>query len=243
MRVRIRFTKLGKIRWTSHRDIARVWERTIRIAGLPVAYSLGFSPHPKLHFGLALSTGHESLAEFLDIDLDDEAPTMPSEAELASLPERLTAALPGGLEVTSVGMIESNATSLQQAVTSCEWRIEIRGAEPEAVADAIDRALAADELVITRQRKGKDVTDDVRPYLLELAVVGPTDAGTEIDAHLATQPRGLRTGELIALLGAGGEEGRVRRLNQWMLLDGARIEPLAGPSGATSAPRAEVRAS
>ena len=69
------------------------------------------------------------------------------------------------------------------------------------------------------------------------------DDGTEIDAHLATQPRGLRISELIAMLGAGWEEGRVRRLNQWMLLDGARCEPLEGPPGATSAPHASARAS
>lgn len=243
MRIRVRFTKTGKIRWTSHRDIARVWERTIRRIGLPVAYSQGFSPHPKLHFGLALSTGHESLAEFLDIDLDEASPAMPTEADLAGLVPRLTAVLPVGLEVTAVGRIESNATSLQQAVESCEWRIEIRGAEPDAVADAIERVLAADELVITRQRKGKDVTDDVRPYLLHLAVVGPTEHGTEIDAHLATQPRGLRTSELLAVLGTDGTEGRVRRLTQWTLHDGARTEPLAVPSGATSAPHAEARAS
>ncbi|HYF53099.1 MAG TPA: hypothetical protein VEA41_02445, partial [Salinarimonas sp.] len=129
------------------------------------------------------------------------------------------------------------------AVTSCEWRIEIRGVEPDAVAAAIDRALAAPELVITRQRKGKDVTDDVRPYLIDLRVGGPTAHGTQIDAHLATQPRGLRTSELIAVLGAGGEEGLVRRLTQWMQLDGARVEPLEGPPGATSLPHAEARAS
>ena len=52
MRVRLRFTKVGKIRWTSHRDVARMWERAIRRAGLPVAYSAGFSPRPRLHFGL-----------------------------------------------------------------------------------------------------------------------------------------------------------------------------------------------
>jgi len=243
VRIRIRFTKLGKIRWTSHRDIARVWERTIRRTRLPVAYSQGFSPHPKLHFGLALSTGHESLAEFLDIDLDDDAPNLPDADELALLPARLTAVLPVGLRVTAVGPIESNATSLQQAVESCAWRVELRGASPADVADAIERVLAAPELIITRQRKGKDVTDDVRPYLLELAVVGPTDAGTEIDAHLATQPRGLRTTELIGLLGPDWEEGRVRRLTQWMLLDGARCEPLEGPAEATTAPHAQARAS
>jgi radical SAM-linked protein len=243
VRIRVRFTKTGKIRWTSHRDIARVWERTIRRTRLPVAYSQGFSPHPKLHFGLALSTGHESVAEFLDIDLDDTSPALPSEAELTALPSRLTEALPVGLEVTGIGIIESNATSLQQAVASCEWRIEIRGVEPAEVADAIERTLAAPELTITRQRKGKDVTDDVRPYLLHLAVVGPTDHGTDIDAHLATQPRGLRISELLAVLGPDWPEGRVRRLTQWTLLDGARIEPLADSSGATSAPHAQARAS
>lgn len=243
MRIRVRFTKTGKVRWTSHRDIARVWERTIRRAGLPIAYSQGFSPHPKVHFGLALSTGHESLAEFLDLDLDDASPDLPTPSALASLPARLTALLPVGLEVTAAAIIEANAPSLQQAVVSCDWLVEIRGVEPDVVAGAIVAALAAPELTVTRQRKGRDVTDDVRPYLLHLAVVGPTDHGTDIDAHLATQPRGLRISELLAVLGTDGAEGRVRRLTQWTLLDGARTEPLEGPSGATSAPHASARAS
>ncbi|MER3452927.1 MAG: radical SAM protein, partial [Acidimicrobiia bacterium] len=62
MRARFRFTKLGKVRWTSHRDVARMWERALRKAGLPVAYSGGFAPRPRLAFGLALPTGYESLA-------------------------------------------------------------------------------------------------------------------------------------------------------------------------------------
>lgn len=243
MRLRIRFAKTGKIRWTSHRDLARIWERAVRRVGLPVAYSLGFSPHPKLHFGLALSTGHESVAEFIDIDLADDAPDLPTEVELAALADRLTAALPVGVEVTAIGEIPSSTTSLQQAVVSCSWLVEIRGVAPTEVATQMERVLAAPELIITRQRKGKDVTDDVRPYLLDLAVVGPTDAGTEIDAHLATQPRGLRVSELLHLLDPAWEEGRVRRCNQWTLLDGARCEPLPGPPEATSAPHAERRAS
>lgn len=243
MRLRIRFTKLGKVRWTSHRDLARIWERTIRRLGLPVAYSQGFSPHPKLHFGLALSTGHESLAEFIDIDLDPTSAAAPALDELDALVPKLTAALPTGVEVVAIAPIASNAMSLQQAVESCEWDIEVRGGAPEAVAEAVARVLEASELVITRQRKGKDVTDDVRPYLLELRVVGPTAAGTEIHAHLATQPRGLRPSELIALLSPDWEEGRVRRTTQWTLVDGARQEPLAGPAEATWPPHAEARAS
>jgi radical SAM-linked protein len=243
VRIRVRFEKTGKVRWTSHRDLARIWERAIRRVGLPVAYSQGFSPRPKVHFGLALSTGHESLSEFLDIDLDPEAASAPDPGDLEPLLGPLTEALPTGIEATAIGLIDTSTMSLQQAVTSCSWDIEIRGPGPEALAEAIDRVMAAPDLEITRERKGKAVTDDVRPYLLDLTVVGPTDAGTRMHAHLATQPRGLRIGELIALLDPDWEEGRVRRTNQWMLLDGARQEPLAGSPVAASAPHAQARAS
>jgi radical SAM-linked protein len=239
----VRFAKTGKVRWTSHRDLARVWERAIRRLDLPIAYSQGFSPHPKLHFGLALSTGHESVAEYLDLDLDDAAEHLPGPEELAALPERMTAVLPIGVEVVAVGVIPTSTTSLQQAVESCSWRIEIRGAEPAEVAAAIARLLAAPELIVTRERKGKAVTDDIRPYVLDLAVVGPTDAGTEITAHLATQPRGLRIGELLVALDPDWEEGRVRRTDQWTLIDGARQEPLVGAPAATSTSHATARAS
>ncbi len=86
-RVRIRFVKLGKIRWTSHRDVARMWERAFRRVQLPVAYSAGFSPRPKVSFGLALPTGHESVAEYLDVELADQTapspPAIPADAALA----------------------------------------------------------------------------------------------------------------------------------------------------------------
>ena len=85
MRIRIRFTRLGKVRFTSHRDLARIWERVLRRVALPVARSEGFSPRPRLHFGLALSTGYESLAEYLDVDLVDG-----TDVDLTTLPERLT---------------------------------------------------------------------------------------------------------------------------------------------------------
>ncbi|MDE0216199.1 MAG: TIGR03936 family radical SAM-associated protein, partial [bacterium] len=66
-RVRLRYSKAGRIRFTSHRDVARIWERSLRRTGLPVAQTEGFSPRAKLHFGLALATGYESEAEYLDV--------------------------------------------------------------------------------------------------------------------------------------------------------------------------------
>src|SRR5207248_4594902 len=86
-RVRLRFTKTGKIRWTSHRDVARMWERAFRRVRLPLAYTQGFSPRPKVSFGLALPTGHESVAEYLDLELAS------LDVEIATLPARLTPAL------------------------------------------------------------------------------------------------------------------------------------------------------
>ena len=103
MRIRVRYRKLGKVRFTSHRDTARSWERALRRAELPVASTEGFSPRPKMHFGLALSTGHESLGEYLDVDLTDPEG---AEVDLEALPERLTPLLPPGVDVDAVVVID-----------------------------------------------------------------------------------------------------------------------------------------
>src|SRR5438270_10410825 len=101
MRVRIRFSKLGKIRWTSHRDVARMWERAFRRVSLPLAYTQGFSPRPKVSFGLALPTGAESWAEYLDAELDATISGLDP-----ALAARLSAALPTGLDVQAAAVVE-----------------------------------------------------------------------------------------------------------------------------------------
>ncbi len=95
--VRLRYAKEGKVRWTSHRDAARIWERALRRAGLAVAYTEGFSPRPRLHFGLALPTGYESDVELLEVDLVEQP-------AVDDLPDRLTAALPVGFSVTAAAV-------------------------------------------------------------------------------------------------------------------------------------------
>jgi radical SAM-linked protein len=236
-RYRIRFSKLGKIRFTSHRDVARMWERALRRATLPVAYTEGFSPHPKLSFGLALSTGHESLGEYLDIDLAEPV-------DVERIAARLAPCLPIGLDVQAAAEIEPGTPSLQQAVTSCTWRIEVVGLGPAELDERVDACLRAGSLVVTRERKGHKVTDDLRPAILALDVV---DGRNEVIAELATQPRGLRPTELVAVLASQPDdalvEGHVCRLHQWMSTDGARVEPLSLPHHATLAPHAEARAS
>jgi radical SAM-linked protein len=235
VKVRLRYAKTGKVRWTSHRDAARIWERALRRAGLPVAYTEGFSPRPRLSFGLALPTGYESDVELLDVDLVGDL----SADDVAGLPSRLTAALPVGFRVTAAMALDGAEPSLQQDVTSCSWWIELSSeVSIERAATAVDRALAAETLPLLRSRKGHDTVDDIRPGILALCVEPPTEDGRPVLlADLATQPRALRPSELLAACFPENVESLdithgVRRTHQWIERDGARREPL--PVMATS---------
>lgn len=236
MRIRLRFAKIGKIRWTSHRDVARMWERAFRRVELPLAYTAGFSPRPKVSFGLALPTGHESVAEYLDIELAAER--TPADFDLGALPDRLTPALPSGITVQAVAPLDDGVPSLQDDVALCRWEIEVLGATSEEVHDMVSAALAAPTLVIDRERKGRVAKDDIRPGIRALAVIRSGDDGVTLAAELATQPRTVRPSELLRALGPELEEGLVRRTHQWLERDGARREPI--PLDATRAPHAPL---
>ena len=242
MRVRLRFTKHGKVRFTSHRDVARIWERVLRRADVPVAATEGFSPRPKVHFGLALPTGYESEGEYLDVDLREPEG---DDVAVDELPALLTPLLPPGIAVVAAAVTDRRATSLQQAVTTCRWEIDVEGLGGDAVDVAITDLLARTEVVVTRVRKGKEVVDDIRPAIRCLERLGPVPddrpgPGTVVAAELATQPRSVRPTELLGALAPGASEGFVRRTHQWIESDGARSEPLPlatrhapAPAGAT----------
>jgi hypothetical protein len=174
----------------------------------------------------------------MDIELAD----VPSEpVDVDGLPERLTPALPVGIDVTAAGLLAPGGASLQEAVTSCTWRIEARGLRPSDAEMLVAEALAAETLVIPRIRKGREVTDDLRPAVLSVSVAGPTADGTELLAELAVHPRSVRPAELLTALAPERaiEEGRVLRTAQSIWRDGKRAEPL----DAIPRPHAELRAS
>jgi radical SAM-linked protein len=249
-RLRIRFAKLGKVRWTSHRDVARMWERAFRRVGLPLAYSAGFSPRPKVSFGLALPTGHESVAEYLDVELTPEAAV-----DIQALPGLLSEALPLGIDATAVLHIAPGTPSLQEVVTSCTWRwaaIPKADIEPirlspadwsGALAARVAAVRGASSVVVTRTRKGVELTDDIRPSIVDLQLLGPGESDPSycgwLEGELTCRPRSLRPSEVLLALDFDLEEFHVRRTHQWILRDGARREPLeeSVPPGATDAPR------
>jgi radical SAM-linked protein len=233
VKVRVRFTKLGKVRWTSHRDVARMWERAFRRVRVPLAYTGGFSPRPKVSFGLALPTGHESQAEYLDFEVEEGALV-----EVDGLPSGLSPALPTGIDAAAAAAVDERAPSLQEDVTSCTWRINVPVSSSEA-ARMVERVLQSPSIVVTRERKGQKVTDDIRPAIVGLLVLATAEEGTELEAEVATLTRGLRPAELVAALRPGLELSRACRINQWIERDGARWEPLSLPLDATGAPHAE----
>jgi radical SAM-linked protein len=227
--VRIRFSKRGKVRFVGHRDLARNFERAFRVAELPLSFSLGFSPRPKVSLGLALGVGHESDAEYLDLELSEPI-------DLTGLPMALDQALPEGVTVDGAAAIVPRAPALQESITTVEYHLTPAALSGETLVDAVEHALAADELPVETTRKGRSEVIDLRPGIRRLAVLDDQSVHVEV----ATKPRGIRPSELFGALydvvgvSPGVGEDRVLRTMQWIERDGARHEPLA----ADRAPRA-----
>ena len=216
--VRIQFTKHGPVRFISHRDVARAFERAFRITELPLAFTEGFSPRPRVSFGLALSVGYESDAEYLDvaltrpIDVDETVPA-------------LTEALPVGIAAIGAAALADRAPALQESVTAAAYRVTVSTPDPApaaALADAVTDALARPELPTTRTRKGREIVEDVRPAVRHLSLIEPN----VLDLEVATQPRGVRPSEVLTAIGGGFDCAHVLRTHQWIERLGARLEPL-----------------
>jgi radical SAM-linked protein len=167
-RVRVRYAKRGRLRFTSHRDFSRAFERALVRARVPVAYSSGFNPHPRISYAGAAPTGAASEAEYLELGL---AEVVEPQAVRAALDE----ALPGGLDVLEV--VESRGGSLADLLEASSWRITVPGLAPEEAADAVRKFLAAPEVPVERMTKKGLRTFDCRAAVVSLtARSGPSDA-------------------------------------------------------------------
>ena len=162
-RLRVRYAKRGRARFTSHRDFARAFERALRRAGVPMAYSSGFSPHPRISYANASPTGAASEAEYLEIAL----------AEICD-PEKvraaLDAALPAGLDIVHV--VPASSGALADELTGSRWRIDLLGIEPQVLADAVERFLAATSVLVERMTRTGLREFDARSAVLSLTIEG-----------------------------------------------------------------------
>ena len=169
-RLRIRYAKRGRLRFTSHRDFSRAFERALVRAAVPMAYSSGFNPHPRISYAGAAPTGSASEAEYLEIGLREVLD--PSE-----LLQRLDEALPPGLDVVEV--VGSAGGALADRLEASLWRISVPGASRSELEEAVVQFLARDEVVVERMTK-KGVRDfDARGAVVTLRVADITDKDDE----------------------------------------------------------------
>ena len=140
-RLIVRYAKRGRMRFASHRDIARAVERGVRRAGLPIAYSAGFTPHPKISYAGAAPTGTASEAEYLEISLTETCAA-------SDVRDRLDAALPDGIDVIDV--IESPASLAGLRLEASQWEVVLPGVQPAAAATATAEFLACGTVEVER---------------------------------------------------------------------------------------------
>jgi radical SAM-linked protein len=200
-RFRLRYTKGQELRFISHLELMRVWERALRRSGLPLAMSQGFRPHLRMSFGPPLPVGSTSIAEYFDLEF-----TRPPAADLE---ESLNELLPPGLSVTGWRPILYKTTSLMAAVDFATYRvrlhdsmIESSGASPEAFEDllleGISGVLGSTEVVIRRAGTEGVKEFDARPSIESLV---PLPGARALDVGIRFTPRSqARPEELVKLL-------------------------------------------
>jgi radical SAM-linked protein len=201
MRARITFSKQGALRYTGHLDLHRLWERAMRRADLPLSYSQGFHPQPKISLASALPLGFSSRAEALDVRFNDEIPT----EEIAS---RLQESLPPDIQIIRVESVDEKLPALQTQVLSAVYQVQLT--EPVdglELSRRVEETLKAESL--PRERRSKFY--DLRPLIEELSI---STAGDKISLHMKLAAREGGTGrpeEVLNALGIEPEYTRVER--------------------------------
>ncbi|MGI6205695.1 MAG: TIGR03936 family radical SAM-associated protein [Anaerovoracaceae bacterium] len=166
----LKFSKKGGIRFISHLDMLRVFQRAFRRAGLNISYSNGFNPHPRIGFAMPLSLGFESDAEYLEFETDTEY--TPDDV-IARLNEKM----PPGLEAVSCRTLkETGKKAAAAALTNASYTALYKGTDselPDKVRDAVVPFLSQDEIISVKysKKKKKDVESNIRPNIFSLSSV------------------------------------------------------------------------
>lgn len=225
-KLRIRYARRGRLRFSSTRDFARALERALRRAGVPMAFSAGFHPHPRISYANAAPTGVASEAEYFEISVTERVD--PARLRLA-----LDDALPDGLDIVEV--VEAAPGALADRLQASVWRIVLPEAPPAAVGAAVEALLATDRAEVTRTFKRGPKTFDVRAALVRL--VREPEAECEILRAVVwhTTPSVRPDDILTALRNVAGfvppVTARVTRLAQGPLRDAGVADPLAADEG------------
>ncbi|MGH8869571.1 MAG: TIGR03936 family radical SAM-associated protein [Actinomycetes bacterium] len=167
-RLRLRYAKRGRLRFSSHRDFQRAFERALRRAGVPMAYSAGFSPHPKISYAGAAPTGTASEAEYLEIAVVERC-------DPGWLHQALDASLPPGLDVLEV--VEAVVPGLADRLQASRWRVALPGLGTDVLGSAVDAFLAAESVQVERVTKKGRRAVEPRAAVIRMAADHPGNDG------------------------------------------------------------------
>lgn len=202
MRVRITFSKQGALRYIGHLDLHRVWERAMRRANLPLAYSQGFHPQPRISLAAALPLGFASRAEVLDARLN-------AELSIGEISERLKDSLPPDIKITNIQPVEENLPALQTQTLSASYDVHLT--EP---VDGSELKRRAESLMMTESliRERREKKYDLRPLVEMLSVITQADGTAWLKMTLAAREGATgRPEEVLSALGIEPESARVER--------------------------------
>lgn len=187
-RLQITFGKFDSLIYTSNLDVAKLWERVLRRADLPILYSEGFNPRPRMQLASALPLGISSECEVLDLSLREPIP-------LDGLAERIIAKSPTGIRIFDIQEVPVRSPALQALIRSSEYRIHFEDPiDPARLQAQIDRIVNSETLEMERERKDKVSIINIRPLIYDLH----RDEANDLIAHLAVGELGnLRPDEIL----------------------------------------------
>ena len=198
MRIQITFSKQGPLRYTGHLDLHKLWERAARRAELPLAYSQGFHPQPKMNIASALPLGFSSRCELLDMRLEQEIP-------LDGLVEKLNNIMPEGIRVMDIKQADERAPALQTQVVSAMYEVTLK--EPGLGSDLkrkIDSVMETESIIRTRRKKEYDL----RPLIEDITLLSNNKIGMRLTSKEGATGR---PEEVLDVLGIAFEETRIER--------------------------------
>ena len=177
MRIIAAFQKDKGISYTSHLDVQRTLQRAFRRANLPLAYTKGFNPHPKLSFATALATGFSSAGEWIDVELEQDV----SPEDFIA---RANAAVPSGMRFVTAFVADDTIDTLSKLLCSARYTISLFWENPvskEQIEAALKQLLNEKEVIVQKKTKSGIRPTDIRPEILEAFVLDDSDAPVQIE--------------------------------------------------------------
>lgn len=202
MRVRITFTKQNALRYIGHLDLHRLWERAMRRASLPISYSQGFHPQPKISLAAALPLGFSSRNEVLDVRLNEDV-------AVEDISNRLKDNLPPDIQVLNIESVDERLPALQTLVLSAAYDVHLtEPVEGSELKRRVEELMNAESII--RERRNK--TYDLRPLVEMLSIITQADGSAWLKMTLASREGATgRPEEVLSALGIEPETARVER--------------------------------